>query len=160
MNETSALYRDYRIKVYLNARHYIYINGKKGETHPHTWEFVLYMRFPVNTFIQFTTFETAVNVFLERYQNQILNEYAPFTELVPTLENITEYFTEEFSNLVYKLKGILLQVVASETPTRSYIVNPENNQSFERKYKDYKEKYQNELINKKLDSIFQIQSTY
>ena len=44
MDDVNVLYRDYRIKVYLNARHYIFINGKQGQTHPHTWEFVLYMR--------------------------------------------------------------------------------------------------------------------
>lgn len=160
MDEVNVLYRDYRIKVYLNARHYIFINGKQGQTHPHTWEFVLYMRFPANTFIQFTTFEKAINIFLERYQNQVLNDYAPFNEVIPTLENITEYFTDEFSTLIYKLKGLLLQVVASETPTRSYVVNPENNQNFIKKYKGYKEKYQDKLIEDKLDSIFKMKYNY
>lgn len=40
------LYREYRLKFYLNAKHYIIINGHKGETHPHTWEFTLSIRYP------------------------------------------------------------------------------------------------------------------
>ena len=30
------MYREYRLKFYLNMRHYIIINEVKGETHPHT----------------------------------------------------------------------------------------------------------------------------
>ena len=32
--------RYYRIKAYLNASHFVVFDGKKGDTHPHTWEFV------------------------------------------------------------------------------------------------------------------------
>ena len=35
------LNRTYRFKFYLNANHYIIINGVEGETHPHTWEFTI-----------------------------------------------------------------------------------------------------------------------
>lgn len=35
------LNRTYRFKFYLNANHYIIINGVEGETHPHTWELPL-----------------------------------------------------------------------------------------------------------------------
>jgi 6-pyruvoyl-tetrahydropterin synthase len=41
INMAVKLYREYRIKFYLNMRHYIIIDGKKGEIHPHTWEFAL-----------------------------------------------------------------------------------------------------------------------
>ena len=39
----TRLYREYKFKFYLNANHYIIINGKNGQTHPHTWEFVFYI---------------------------------------------------------------------------------------------------------------------
>lgn len=39
------MYREYRLKFYLNMRHYIIINEVKGETHPHTWEFALDIKF-------------------------------------------------------------------------------------------------------------------
>ena len=32
--------RYYRIKAYLNASHFVVFDGKKGNVHPHTWEFV------------------------------------------------------------------------------------------------------------------------
>ena len=31
--------REYRFKFYLNASHYVIFNNKKGQVHPHTWEF-------------------------------------------------------------------------------------------------------------------------
>ena len=80
------MYREYRLKFYLNMRHYIIINEVKGETHPHTWEFAL----------------------------------------------------EEFFKIIYKTGGMLTRVEASETPTRSYIVN-------------MAEQERNSILNKKAD---------
>ena len=51
------LYREYRIKFYLNMRHYIIIDGKKGEIHPHTWEFALDIKFGRSSFVEFNIFE-------------------------------------------------------------------------------------------------------
>ena len=107
------MYREYRLKFYLNMRHYIIINEVKGETHPHTWEFALDIKFSRNLFVEF----------LEQYQNKILNEAEPFDSMMPTLENVTDYFAEEFFKIIYKTGGMLTRVEASETPTRSYIVN-------------------------------------
>ena len=33
---SSKIFREYKFKFYLNANHYIIINGKEGETHPDT----------------------------------------------------------------------------------------------------------------------------
>ena len=52
-----TIYREYRLKFYLNARHYIIIGGNKGEVHPHTWEFTLHIRFGRGDFTEFNTFE-------------------------------------------------------------------------------------------------------
>ena len=37
------MYREYRLKSYLNMSHYIIIDGRQGLSHPHTWEFVVTM---------------------------------------------------------------------------------------------------------------------
>lgn len=34
---TNTTFREYKFKFYLNANHFIVINGKEGEVHPHTW---------------------------------------------------------------------------------------------------------------------------
>lgn len=120
-------------------RHYIIINDAKGETHPHTWEFALDIKFSRNSFVEFNIFEEGISKFLEQFQNKILNEVEPFDSMMPTLENVTDYFAEEFFKIIYKTGGMLTCVEASETPTRSYIVN-------------ISEQEKNSILNKKADA--------
>ena len=133
------IYREHRLKFYLNMRHYIIINDAKGETHPHTWEFALDIKFSRNSFVEFNIFEEGISKFLEQFQNKILNEVEPFDSMMPTLENVTDYFAEEFFKIIYKTGGMLTCVEASETPTRSYIVN-------------ISEQEKNSILNKKADA--------
>ena len=117
------LYREYRIKFYLNMRHYIIIDGKKGEIHPHTWEFALDIKFGRSSFVEFNIFEKGIANFLEKYQNKVLNDEEPFDSIMPTLENVTDYFSSEFYRIIHDIGGMMTRLEASETPTRSYIVN-------------------------------------
>lgn len=117
------VHREYRLKFYLNARHYIIIQGVKGEVHPHTWEFALTIRIPHATFVEFNVYEDVIKDFLNTYQNKVLNNESAFLTILPTLENMTDFFAREFFKLIHQVGGTLLQVEASETPTRSYIVN-------------------------------------
>lgn len=117
------LYREYQLKFYLNARHYIIIDGNRGDTHPHTWEFSLIIRTGYGPFTEFSTYERCINSYLARYQNQLLNDVEPFTCILPTLESMTDYFSKEFYHVLEEAGGKLIRVIASETPARSYIVN-------------------------------------
>ncbi len=119
------LYREYQLKFYLNARHHIVIDGHAGEVHPHTWEFSLDIRVGRGAFTPFMTFEQEINRFLAPYQNQTLNEIPPFEEILPTLENMMDYFAEAFYRIIDEIGGSLRRVEASETPSRSYILNIE-----------------------------------
>lgn len=123
------LYQEYRLKFYLNAKHYIIINGRKGETHPHTWEFTLTIRYGRSSFVEFSTFEKGISDYIAPFQNQVMNEIPPFDAILPTLENMTDYLAGEFLRIIRETGGLLLQVEASETPTRSYILRiPEEEQ--------------------------------
>ena len=115
------MYREYRLKFYLNMRHYIIINEVKGETHPHTWEFALDIKFSRNLFVEFNIFEQGISQFLEKYQNKILNEAEPFDAMMPTLENVTDYFAEEFFKIIYKTGGMLTRVDFSHNGRNSKI---------------------------------------
>lgn len=117
------LYREYRLKSYLNMNHYIIINGKQGQVHPHTWEFLTTIIVAGDVFIEFRTLETLLEQYLEKYQNQILNTIEPFDVIVPTIENVTDYFHDELQILLRKNGGELVSLEGSETPTRSYIVS-------------------------------------
>lgn len=119
----NSLYRLYELKFYLNAEHYIIIGNKKGDRHPHTWEFSLEFALPRNDFVEFSTVEREIQNYLKPYQNHLMNEIKPFDTLLPTVENMTDYFAKEFEKKIVAFDGILLKVKNSETPTRTYIVD-------------------------------------
>lgn len=124
------LYREYRLKSYLNMNHYIIINGRQGQTHPHTWEFVITIIVAGNEFVEFRTFENLIEQYLDKYQNQVLNTIEPFDIIVPTIENVTDHFNDELRELLRENGGELVSMEGSETPTRSYIVSHRNEPEF------------------------------
>ena len=124
------LYREYRLKFYLNARHYIIIGGERGETHPHTWEYALTIKFGQDEFVQFTTFERGIENYLAKYQNQVVNEIEPFDTILPTLENMADYLAKDMFTIIEQVGGRLTRVEVSETPTRTYILNLEEADEF------------------------------
>ena len=119
-----SLKREYRLKFYLNAQHYFVDSktGKKGETHPHTWEYCLNVAVSEQNFTPFYVFERGVEDYLAPYQNQVMNDCAPFDVILPTLESMTEQFAKDFYRIVDAQGGRLLRLEGSEGPTRSYIV--------------------------------------
>ncbi|MGN0166246.1 MAG: 6-carboxytetrahydropterin synthase [Lachnospiraceae bacterium] len=142
-------YREYCLKFYLNTRHYIIIDGKKGEVHPHTWEFAVHIRFGGGEFVEFNTFEKGIEEYLDKYQNIILNEVKPFDAILPTLENVADYFARDFFEIIRETGGLLVSVEASETPTRSYVINLEEKQE----YADISEKTEDQILGDVVDSI-------
>lgn len=124
------LYREYRLKSYLNMNHYIIINGRQGQTHPHTWEFVITIVVAGDQFVEFRKFEMLIEQYLEKYQNQILNTIEPFDVVVPTIENVTDQFNDDLRELLRENGGELVSLEGSETPTRSYIVSHCNEPEF------------------------------
>lgn len=113
--------REYKLKFYLNAKHYILHEDVVGEIHPHTWEISLHFSIPNSKFVEFSTIEKDVNAYLSKYQNLVINEVEPFDSIIPTLENMTDYFLIDFSKIIEKYQGILFTTEISETPTRTYI---------------------------------------
>lgn len=113
----------YKFKFYLNASHYIFINGKQGEAHPHTWEFTLDVVLPNSEFVQFSRYERAIESYFATYQNHTLNELPPFDAVIPTLENMVEQFGDAIRERIQQAGGQLEQIEGSETPTRSYVIS-------------------------------------
>lgn len=115
--------RTYRFKFYLNANHYIIINGVEGETHPHTWEFTVDIMIRSDEFVEFNTYERAISEYFAKYQNGIMNEFPPFDTIIPTLENMSEQFILDIREIVEDAGAKLIKMESSETPTRSYIIS-------------------------------------
>ena len=116
-------YRQYRFKFYLNASHAIYINGKIGERHPHTWEIAINALKMQNSFIQFDSIEKKIEKFMQPYQDGYLNDVEPFDKLNPTLENCCVYFKDQLRDILNDEGWLLIMIEMSETPTRSYVIN-------------------------------------
>lgn len=121
-------YSQYKYNFYLNASHAIYINGKRGERHPHTWEISLYIVNNKDTFMIFNDVEKLIEEYLGQYQEKYLNECDPFGSMNPTLENIAQCFMDELQKKLNTLNWVICTMEISETPSRSYIIsNVENN---------------------------------
>ena len=113
--------REYKFKLYLNANHFVIFNGKKGESHPHTWEFGIEVLVDKDKFIKFLDFEKAIDDFLEPYQDKLINDIEPFDVIIPTLENMLDYFAPKFYEKVKDIGGLLVKIEASESPSRTYV---------------------------------------
>ena len=126
------IFREYRLKFYLNARHFIIIGNQKGDVHPHTWEFALTILIRRKEFVEFNIFEKRINAYLDAYQDKVLNMVAPFDNILPTLENLVDTFTKDFYKIINEIGGDLLSVEGSEGPSRTYILDlREENESMD-----------------------------
>ena len=117
---TNAL-REYRFKFYLNASHYVIFNNKKGQVHPHTWEFAVDILIDRSKYMEFNDFEKGINAFIDPYQDRVMNDMEPFDLIIPTLESMLDYFAPKIRDIIGNLGGQVIRVEGSETPTRSYI---------------------------------------
>ena len=117
--------RIYQFKFYLNASHYVIFDGRRGETHPHTWEFTTKIQLLKDELVPFKVYEDAINEVFAPYQNKELNGLDPFDSIIPSLESLVEVFGERVKAVVSKLDGVLVEFEGSETPTRSYLLTYE-----------------------------------
>lgn len=147
------LYREYRIKTYLNMNHYIVIDGKNGEVHPHTWEFVSAIITKNNEFIQFSRFEKTIEDFMNKYQDKVLNEVYPFDAINPTIENVAEYFAGEIRELIRAGGGELAFFEGSETPTRTYIISFENDDDYMDRFREITDERISDIVDMVVDNI-------
>jgi 6-pyruvoyltetrahydropterin/6-carboxytetrahydropterin synthase len=123
---SEKLYKIYRYKFYLDAKHSIKLNGNNGEAHPHTWEFLIEVKDGDGGFIPFATIEHLIDDLLKPYQNKYINDIKPFNETNPTTENIGDYFHDLIKDEMED-KGLnLVQFEISESPNRTYILNNDN----------------------------------
>ena len=116
-------YRQYTFTFYLNSSHAIYIDGKRGHLHPHTWEITLHLLYVKENFIAFHRLEDRVEEYMAQYQDVCLNDVEPFDKINPTLENCCEYFKDQLKEILNEEGWLLLMIEIKETPTRVYVIN-------------------------------------
>ncbi len=116
-------YRQYKFKFYLNMNHFIIMNDKPGEVHPHTWEIIISVIAAQSDMTPFANIERKMDEIMEQYQDKLLNDCKPFDKVVPTVENAAKYFFRLIQDNIIQEGWILMMLEVSETPTRSYIIN-------------------------------------
>ena len=70
--------------------------------------------------IKFTEPEKMIMKVFEPYQNQVMNEIEPFDAIIPSLENMTEFFAKQIAETVKPIEYHLRRFEGSETPVRTY----------------------------------------
>ena len=113
----------YQYKFYLNASHAIYINDQLGQIHPHTWEFSFEVINENDNLVLFNKVQPMIDDMLNKYQNQNINSIEPFAKINPTLENITDYFMNEFRRELKKMGMTLIWIEVSENASISYEIS-------------------------------------
>ncbi len=149
----NTLFCEYRFKNYLNASHYILINGIKGQVHPHTWEFTLDILVPRTEFMEFSIFEKEIEKYFEKFQNRTMNDVPPYDTQIPTLETMTENFGVDLREIIRKAGGELMKIEGSETPTRSYIIGFTSDSEYLTSINRKTEKSLDNIVDRVLDSI-------
>lgn len=150
---SNNIYREYKFKFYLNANHFIYIDGVAGMVHPHTWEFEICIMRDSLMFVEFSEFEKAIEKYFAKYQNRVINEVEPFDKIVPTLENMADYFIEDIRKIVREIGGEVVMMESSETPTRSYLLGFQDDSKFVKIMEKNNEEKTREMIDELIDSI-------
>jgi 6-pyruvoyltetrahydropterin/6-carboxytetrahydropterin synthase len=82
-----------------------------------------------------------------------LNELEPFNLIIPTLENITEYFGDQLREVIHRTGGELMQLEGSETPTRSYVIDYSNDSDYIRHVSRQSAESMDSMIDRMLDDM-------
>ena len=129
-------FREYKFKFYLNAN-----------------QFMVDVLMSDQKFVQFDAYEKAIDEYFNKYQNRILNEVEPFDHMVPTLENMSDYFADEIRGIVKELGGHLVKMESSETPTRSYVISFKREQEYLESIRKSSKQQMSDVIDGILDRI-------
>ena len=88
--------------------HYIIIDDKAGEVHPHTWEIIISVISTQSEMTPFANIERKMDEIMEQYQDKLLNSCPPFDKTVPTVENASKNFFRLIQDYIIKLGWILI----------------------------------------------------
>lgn len=115
--------KEYQFIFFLNISHSFYSETELGKKHSHTWELEITMHPKNNEIVRFREVEQVVLSYLERFQDKYLNAIVPFHRMNPSIENFLDSIVEELDNRIRENDWNLLQLMISENPTRTYVID-------------------------------------
>jgi 6-pyruvoyltetrahydropterin/6-carboxytetrahydropterin synthase len=102
--------------------------------------------------VEFGEFEKKIEEYLERYQDKLMNDVAPFDVVIPTLENMSDIFAKDFSEEIREMGARLVRLEGKETPTRGYIVDFTETDEYMNDIKDFSHDAVIDIIDSVIDS--------
>lgn len=106
-------------------------------------------------FVQFDAYEKAIDEYFNQYQNHLINEIEPFDHIIPTLENMSDYFIACDQKDRTKSGWRTCPNGSSETPTRSYVINFEHNEDYLESVRRNSDRQMSEIIDEVLDRVIE-----
>ena len=108
---------------FLNARHFVFVEGRTGPVHAHSWQVEIQVKVPreIKKIIEFNQVSRNFHAVLTPYENTILNHVRPFDLIQPTTENIAMFFFNRLTGRLAKLGLKISQLNLWEAPTRRVI---------------------------------------
>ena len=121
------------MSFFLSARHWVTMNGIKGEPHTHIWE--ISFRITSDSLKDpdlengFTEIESIISGYLSYFEGKTLNMLGTFQRYNPSTENLGVFFSLRFRELLSGHGFILEQLTIKESPTRGFTVSDLQNES-------------------------------
>ncbi|HRY12451.1 MAG TPA: 6-carboxytetrahydropterin synthase [Syntrophomonadaceae bacterium] len=95
------------LDVFLDARHYHFVDPWNKQDHRHRWQVKVQVEVPRDQEIAYSQLLSAVNSTLLKYDDVLLNETFPFDHIDPSHENVAGYFFNCLEDMV-AAKGLRL----------------------------------------------------
>ena len=95
------------LDVFLDARHFHFVDPWNKQEHQHRWQVKVQVEVPRHEEVAYSQLLSAVTSTLSRYDNVLLNEVFPFDHVDPSHENVAGYFFNCLEDMV-AAKGLRL----------------------------------------------------
>lgn len=115
--------KNYELKYFLNARHFVIIDEIKSRVHPHNWLIELKIINSNEEILKFKLVDEVVENILSKYNDKLLNDILEFSNFNLTTEVIGEVLYNEISINLSKLNCKLCSLKISENAARTFVLN-------------------------------------
>ncbi|MEO2508065.1 6-carboxytetrahydropterin synthase [Clostridium paraputrificum] len=112
----------YILKYFLNAKHYVFIEGKKSIIHPHNWQLELDVKVESDEMISFRVIDKKIDEILNKFDDKVLNDEEEFQGIETTTENICRVLWEIINNSLNGTGYLLTSLKISENPSRTFVL--------------------------------------
>jgi 6-pyruvoyl-tetrahydropterin synthase len=127
LHPPDGLIYELSMDLFFNATHSVIIEGQAGPLHTHSYRLQVRCRSGALTsqnhvVVTYQVLRQRVRLVTAAYNNQVLNDLAPFRNLQTTTENLTAVIHQQLSRLLEDLPVELRQITIWESPTEAVTI--------------------------------------